>query len=155
MQVLSHAKLDTLARLSSAVLAGLKPEGNPNPGLVFLLKLSPADTTSVRGLEKDVIYGKINGYGGIKEAQEAFQFKLKDKIWIESGGLKYQVSSFIMENSWGLSNSRTFFLVFPWPREKKSTEQIRFQLVMDAIIPGLDRKNLTWTLPLGKYDELI
>lgn len=155
LQALERADLDGSRILTRHLLDSLEHSISANPGISFLLTLAPSDTSTSRGLTNDVIYGASTGYSDYHEAMRAYQFGLKEKIWIEAGGKKYPLASYTMENSWGLTRSRNFFLVFRLPDDIRTGSVTEFQLVLDDIVPGLARRKIKWTLPIGEYDALI
>jgi hypothetical protein len=155
LQVMGRAQVDSAIPLTAALCDSLKSTATASQGVSFLLTLAPRDTTAVKGLANDVVYGDHSGYATHQEATQAFLFGLKEKIWMEAGGKKIPLANYTMENNWGMAPDRSFFLVFPLPSGKKPGEKFSFELVLGDMVPGMTRKKMTWTLPLGKYDDII
>lgn len=155
LQVLNRAGWEDSLSLTRGVLDSLRRSQPFHPGLCFLMTLGPADTSQAKGRSNDVVYGSQSGYSDYREAIQAYQFGLKDKIWLETGGVKYPLYAYTLENSWGMTRSRNFFLSFRVPEKILTARNVDFQIVLDDIVPGLARRKITWTLPIGEYDALI
>jgi hypothetical protein len=124
-------------------------QADPKPGTIFLLTLSPKDTSKHGDFSNDIVYGPSGGFRDYREALNAYQFGLSDKIWVEAGGRKIPLAGYQMENTFGMTQSRTFVLAFPeLARENRSSVKV----VLDDIIPGLSRRKLEWDLTMRKYD---
>jgi hypothetical protein len=152
---LENASIDTNQALTPSLVDSLRKASSPNPGLSIVLSIAPSDTSIGRGLSNDVIYGKLSGFTDYHQASHEYQFGLKEKIWIEADGRKYPLMTYTMENSWGLIHGRSFFMVFQMPECIKLRESSEFELVLDDIVPGLSRRKIKWSFPIGEYDALI
>ena len=122
--------------------------------LVFVIRLAPLDEKAQPDFVNDLVYGKSSGYTTAAEAQRAFAFEMKERIWIESDGIKVPAAHYQMENSYGIAPGRTFLVAFPEIRaDYKKIKKI--QLVLDDVVPGMARRKITWKLPVGNYDDAI
>lgn len=155
LQILGRADMEGDRLLTRELLDSLRQAKSQKATLSFLLTLAPADTSPGTGLEQDVLYGRLSGYSDYREAIQAYKFGLKEKIWLEAGGKKYPIANYTLEDSWGMTHSRDFFLSFHVPEGLQPDEKAEFQLVLDDIVPGLARRKITWILPIGDYDGLI
>jgi hypothetical protein len=154
LQVFNRAGLGESTTVTRELLDSLKRLQMPNGAISFVMTLGPADTSKA-DFSNDVIFGGLSGYSNYREAVQAYQFGLKDKIWLEADGKKYPLSAYTLENNWGMTQDRNFFLVFNPPADASPDRKFEFQLVLDDIVPGLARRKITWTLPIGEYDALI
>jgi hypothetical protein len=154
--VLERCDFDSATGLTPARLDSLKAHSFGATGLMFLLTIGPKVNGTGNGMDlsKDLIYSNTGGYEDFRLAINAFLFGLKDKIWMECNGLRIPLSGYQMENNYGLAPHRTFMLFFP-KLSCGEVDERRLEIVMDDVVPGLARKKIQWTLPLGKYDELI
>lgn len=137
--------------MSDRLLDSLERENSAFKGLTFVLTLSPIDSNQ-KDFAHDVVYGKISGYESYKETLNAYQFGLKDKIWIESKGVKIPMLGYQMENTYGVSRSLNFTLLFPsWPGDSEN----KFRIVLDDIVPGLNREKIEFDLSMRRYAKTI
>ena len=155
LRLLSRQGLDSSRTVDRSLLDSLQKTETSIEGLSFILRLEPKDSAVGMGLEHDVVYGGLAGFGSYQEASQTYMFGLGQKIWLELDGKKQSLSQYHMENSWGMNPGRSFYLVFKLPAGKKPGDPLSFRLVLDDIVPGLSRKKVEWKLPLGKYDGLI
>jgi hypothetical protein len=151
-QVLAGSGLDGSIRVSGRLIDSLKSGYGGPEGLTFLLRLSPKDSSKNIGFDHDVVYGNISGFGNYKETLQEYAFGLTKKIWLELDGTRIPLSNYQMENSFGVSRSRTFTLLFPELPQKYRGREAHVKIVLDDIVPGLARKKLDWTLTAGKND---
>lgn len=155
LKLLMHSRMDSNSRISNSLLDSLEKDFGESNGITFVLHLEPKDASSGPGFESDLIYGNMSGYGNYQEALQAFAFGLKEKIWLEVNESMLPMRSYQMENTFGMTRGRTFVLLFSKPPGFEKGAEISATLVLDNIVPGLARKKMEWTFPVGKYDESI
>lgn len=148
MLLLSRAGLSGDTHGSEALIDSLEKTESLPPGRRFLITLSPKNPSLPGSVENDVIYGSRNGFGNYKEALEAYQTGLREKIWIEKDGKKIPMAEYHMENTFGMTPSRNFLLVFP---EDDLEGNRSVKLVLDGISPGMQREKLEFEIPMERY----
>jgi hypothetical protein len=146
--VISRSGLDGSETLSDSLMDVLKKSDSLSDGWTFLLTLSPKNSSVPGSIENDVVYGIRNGFASYKEALAEYEFGWKEKIWIEYGGIKIPMANYRMENTFGMSPSRNFVLVFP---ETRITGNPKIKLVLDGIVPGMQREKLNFEIPMERY----
>jgi hypothetical protein len=151
LRLLNAARLDTGELVNPRVLDSLELAYGVS-GLCFHLRISPMATGVAPHFANDLIYGSPGGFEVYRKRLQEFSFLLNEKIWLEVNGQKVKISHYHMENSYGISPARTFVLQFPQLSIEKQTV---FSLVLDDILPGMSRRKLSWTIPVGKYDQSI
>jgi hypothetical protein len=151
-QILRRSGLDTSALVDTRLLDSLEAEYG-KVGTVFTLLLQPRNGDQDAGLENDVVYGSLSGFSSYQATMRAYAFGLHEKNRMEVKGKKIPLSRYQMDNSFGLTKGRNFILLFPALPQEAKAEEVR--LVLDDIVPGLARKKLVWSFPVGKYDESI
>lgn len=146
VRLLEEAGISDSARFTTSLWDSLKGVHH-SQGALFIMTIAPKDTAA--GFADDPIYGPAGGFHDYKSALNGYQFGLIKKIWLEANGRKIPLVSYEMENSFGITPSRTFVLSFPGlsREEKKSTN-----LVLDDVVPGLSRRKIQWDLTAEKYD---
>ncbi len=155
MAALAATHWDDSVSLSENRIQLLNGSKLDSEGLTFFLRLEPIAADSSNGFAKDVVFGNISGMTSIPQVQQEYRTGFQEKIWLEIRGEKLPLSSFQMENNFGMSRGRTFVLLFNAKTIKGGTRNIPLTLVLDDLVPGLSRKKLEWTLPIGKHDEKI
>jgi hypothetical protein len=150
LQLLNSVDPSTATKLTRTLLDSLKNKGGTRAGLLFLMRLAPRDSVRGANFKNDVIYGNLSGYANYQDALNAYQFGFREKIWLEVDGERVPLSNYQMENTFGMTASRTFALLFP--ELNRNARRFEVKLVLDDIVPGLARKKIDWILPVGKYD---
>jgi hypothetical protein len=146
--LLSRAGLDEGRRVTRALFDSLQRQDAIPEGWNFLLTVAPRAPSRPGTVENDVVYGSNSGFGDYREALAAYQTGLAGKIWIEAGGRKIPLGSYQMENTFGMSASRNFMLVFP---RTGLPDDRRIRLVLDGIAPGMQREKLEFEIPRERY----
>ena len=148
--LISRAGLEGDARVSKVLLDSLRKSDPIPEGLTFLLTLSPKHSSSPGSIENDVVYGSNNGFGNYEAALEAYQTGWREKIWIETDGRKIPLTHYQMENTFGMTASRNFTLLFP---DLPATGNRRLKLVLDGLMPGMQREMLEFEIPMEQYAQ--
>jgi len=146
--LISRAGLDSNKLVSEALLDSLQKTDSLSEGLMFLLTLSSKNPSLPGSFENDVVYGVHNGFGNYRKALETYRIGWQDKIWIESGGLKIPLANYQMENTFGVTASRNFTLIFP---NLSLTGNQQIKLVLDGLVPGMQREKLEFEIPRERY----
>lgn len=146
--------LEDSLRLSRSLLDSLTGDTLAG-GLRFLLSIRPKGESYGQGFSRDVVYGSIGGFRNYQEALETYQFGFKERIWLESGGRRIPMANYHMENSFGMDPGRNFVLCFSDMKDLIGGDKVTVFLVLDDLVPGLSRRKVEWTLPVGKYDHKI
>lgn len=154
MQVIGRSGLEDSARISNTIMDSVAALDSSDE-VLFLLSIRPKGDSAGPGFSRDVIYGNIGGYQSYQEALSAFQFGFKERIWLESGGIRFPLANYHMENSFGMTPGRTLVLGFHGLSRIRTGKKTLLSLVLDDLVPGLSRKKLEWVLPVGKHDETI
>lgn len=130
------------------LLDSLKSIEGMAKGMVIHLTIGPKnDTLPPSDMSNDVIYGTISGFQDYRDALQEYQFGLQEKVWIESGGRRFDMATYHMSNTWGMTKSRTFTLLFEIPDSLLERENVT--LVAESVVPGFGRKKFAWTHPDG------
>jgi hypothetical protein len=146
--LISRAGLDQNAPVSEGLLDSLQKTDSLSEGWMFLLTLSPKKSSPPGSIENDVVYGAHNGFGSYREALEMYRTGWQDKIWIESGKARIPMANYQMENTFGMTPSRNFTLIFP---KSSVTASPQIKLVLDALVPGMQREKLEFEIPRERY----
>lgn len=154
LRILERSGIEDGARLTQAALDSLG-KSDSSRGLLFLLSIKPLEDSAASDSFEDVIYGGKSGFADYWEALEAFQSGFRDRIWIEHAGKRYPVGNYHLENTFGLTRGRNIVLTFNPSPNPGGQEAGPYYLVLDNLVPGLSRRKMEWTLPVGRYDEKI
>lgn len=150
---LTYSSLDTNRPFSRELLDSLKTKGYLGYGLMFTLTLGPRrDSLPPLDYRNDVVFGQISGEENYRAILERFRIGLPDRIWIEIDGKRMDLRTHQMTNSWGMSKSRTFTLLFDPPWEILPGKKGTVCLVIDNLVPGQARDKIRWDLPLNRVD---
>jgi hypothetical protein len=154
LRILTQFKPDSARILDKRLTDSLRQDAGSMDGIIFHLRIDPKADAKPGDFDDDLIYGTKSGYGGYQENLNAFLFGMKERIWLESDGRKILMTGFQMENNFGMSKGRTFVLAFPGMAQG-TRKYKKIELVLDDVVPGLSRKKMAWTLPVGKNDEAL
>lgn len=145
--LLSRAGLERDVQVTDQLLDSLRNSEGLS-GWTFLLTISPRNPSTPGSLTDDVVYGANSGFANYQEAMAAYNFGLREKVWIESGETRIPLSNYQMENTFGMSPARNFTLTFS-ALEAKPRHKIK--LVLDAIVPGMQREKLAFEIRTERY----
>jgi hypothetical protein len=141
LYLLATGDVDTTLEFSRSLMKELKAKEATGYGLLFTMTLAPKiDSLSPTDFRNDVVYGQITGAADYRKTLDEFLFNLKTKFWLEAG------------NSWGLSKSRSFTLVFPKLSDLLPDRSGTLALVVEDLVPGQGRNRVEWELPINGFD---
>ncbi len=150
---LKFSSLDSNRAFTPKLVDSIKHSGSLVYGLMFTMTLSPKiDTLLPTDYRNDVVYGEITGEENYRTVLNDFLSGLQSKIWLEIAGKKHMLRTYQMVNSWGMSKSRTFTLVFDPVENLVQAKKGKIVLVLDNLVPGQGRDKLIWQLPINRYD---
>lgn len=155
LQLISGNRVEDSSSISNIILDSLESETPISGGLAFLMTIAPRGATGENGSGRDLVHGGLGGYQDYRETLNAYSFGLKERIWLELDGQKWPLMSYHMENSFGMTPGRNFILVFAALPKLPGMGTVGADLVLDDIVPGLTRKKLHWTFPVGTHDQSI
>lgn len=155
LELLARSGIDGSTAVSDRILDSLEKAYGMGEGLQFQLRIDPLDSGFRGDFSNDLVYGRQSGYGSFPATLKAFTEGLQERIWLECDGEKIPLGRYQMENSYGMTPGRTFVLLFPLPSRLAKGKRADLTLVLDDIVPGLARRKLEWTLPVGEYDRSI
>lgn len=151
--LLARSGLPDGAKVDRGLLDSLAEASGGFMGHTFVMRIGPKDTVARQGFANDLIYGPHAGYADHREALQAFQTGLREKIWLEIDGRRVPLANYQMENNFGAAPGRTFILLFPRTPGSAGRDTRKVKLVMDDVVPGLGRKKTDWLLQAGKYEQ--
>jgi hypothetical protein len=153
LYLLATGDVDTTLEFSRSLMKELKAKEATGYGLLFTMTLAPKiDSLSPTDFRNDVVYGQITGAADYRKTLDEFLFNLKTKFWLEAGGRRFEMSTYHMSNSWGLSKSRSFTLVFPKLSDLLPDRSGTLALVVEDLVPGQGRNRVEWELPINGFD---
>jgi hypothetical protein len=150
---LTFSGLDSTRPFTKPLLDSLKSAQGDGYGLMFSLTLSPrADSLSPTDYRNDVVYGEITGEADYRKTLNDFLFNMSQKVWLEAGGIRHELRTYHMTNSWGMSKSRTFTLVFAAPDKLITSRNEPVDVMVENLVPGQGRNKFHWSSAISQYD---
>ncbi len=150
---LTRSNIDSTRSFSKKIIDSLKHNQGAGYGLMFTLTIAPKiDTLLPTDFRNDVIYGQITGEENYRKILDDFLFGLKTKIWVEANGKRFDLLTYNMSDSWGMSKSRSFTLLFDSIDAILPSSKDEIFLVVENLVPSQGRNRFSWKLPLSDYD---
>jgi hypothetical protein len=150
---LTYGKIDSSRKFSRAVVDSVKSSGYLKYSLMFTMTISPKnDSLAPTDFRNDVVFGSITGEENYRVILERFRSGLESRIWLEIGERKWPLRTYHMTNSWGMSKSRVFTLIFDPIEDLIPGKEGAVSVVIEDLVPGQGREKFQWNLPMSQYD---